>query len=312
MKTFGVFFAILFLSGTVFADGAAQDKKQQRADEAFAAAEDAAAKHPNDPRAQYNLGCALYERGSYEESLDHFRRALLTDVKKDESDALYNLANAKYRVAEQKEKTDISAAVVHMKEALDYYRKAAEKQPKDRAIKENHEFAATRLKNMLEEQKKQEEQQKREQKQDQQNKTCPNPKPSNGGAAQKQDQQTGGSGAEKKQEQEQGGEKKDAQTGEAKKEDAASQAQDKPAQEQSTDQQKQDAAAQQHAVTASGEQKDGTEKKEGQAAAQATAEAQEKEKAQDALDRFVAQEGDGMLDDRNNGEGRDAPVEKDW
>jgi Ca-activated chloride channel family protein len=301
MHTVMMLCAALLLSG--FAYAADRREEKTRVEEALLKAEDAVRKRPADPRAQYNLGCARYAKGDFDQALDAFQRALLTDKRGDEADALYNIANTKFRMAEKKAAGDIGEAVNQMKDALAYYRKAVDKRPGDTAAKENHEFAAVRLKKLLQEQKKQQEEQKQEQ---QQSKTCPNPQKKDGGNAQ-QDQQ------EQQPKAQQGRQEKQEQQKDDKQENAQQKEQSSSAQ-----QQKQDAAARQENVRAAQSQGTAGEKEDeqpqmqqAQVAQQQKAEKDEKDAAA-ALERFVMQEGDAMLDDRQRDGVREARPQKDW
>jgi len=257
-----------------------------------------------DPRKQYNLGREQYEKKDYAKALDFFQRGLLTDNAHDEADAMYNIANTKFRMAQQKEKTELEKAVDLMKDAVAYYGKALDKKPKDKKTKENQAFATARLKKLLEELKKKQEQEKqdeKEQKQDQ--KTCPNPQPKDGGKQDKPlDEKKEKNDAQQKQDAP--SEQKQAQQSQAQKEQAAQ------------DQKKQDEAAKKNDVQPaqkSDAEKSGEKSEEQKEAVRAEqAKEEDKKEAQAALERFEMQEGDAMLDDRQKDRSQEKAVEKDW
>ena len=124
------------------------------------------------PRLHFNIGNAAYKKGDYREAVKSFEKAeLLASDPGLESKIYYNLGNCKYRQGRLKENTDVGKAVDIYREALDYYKQALERHPKDSDIKFNHEFVERRIKELLEAQQGQQqegEQQQGEQQEGQQ------------------------------------------------------------------------------------------------------------------------------------------------
>ena len=100
---------------------------------------DAQLDNPDDPRLYYNIGAAAYAAGDYALARDNFSQALASGDKALRQDALYNLANTRYKMG------DLNGAAADYKRLLEAF-------PEDTQAKENLEF----VKKKLEEQKKQE------------------------------------------------------------------------------------------------------------------------------------------------------------
>jgi len=152
--------------------------KQGKLDEALQKYNDASVALPDSDILNFNMGTALYKKEDYEKAQDAFTKALTSDDKKLEADALYNLGNCKYKLGKLKENTDLSATVGLLRESLDYYKRAVELDQKNTDARFNHEFVERELKVLLDKLKqqqsntdkqKEQEQQQEEQKQG----TCP-------------------------------------------------------------------------------------------------------------------------------------------
>jgi len=81
---------------------------------------------PDSDIVNFNIGATLYKKEDYQKATDAFTKALTSDNKKIEADALYNLGNCKYKLGKLKENTDLSATVGLLRESLDYYKRAVE------------------------------------------------------------------------------------------------------------------------------------------------------------------------------------------
>lgn len=144
-------------------------------DEALQKYNEASVAMPDSDIVNFNMGAALYKKENYQKAIDSFTRALTSEDKKLEADALYNLGNCKYKSGKLKENTDLSATVSFLREALDYYKRAVEIDQKNNDARFNHELVERELKVLLDKLKQQEssaDKQKSQQEQQKQG-TCP-------------------------------------------------------------------------------------------------------------------------------------------
>ena len=111
---------------------------------------------PNSPYIHLNIGNAAYKKEDYEEADKSYTKAasLAADPML-ESKAYYNLGNCRYRQGRLKENTNLGEAISLYREALEYYRRALDKNPKDASAKYNHEFVERKIKELLDKQKQQ-------------------------------------------------------------------------------------------------------------------------------------------------------------
>jgi tetratricopeptide (TPR) repeat protein len=147
---------MILLSSTVQAASVAREIKEgnrlykqgkyDRALEKYQAAIEAS---PDSDIANFNLGAALYKNKQYQESIEAFTRALNTEDPTIEADAVYNIANAKYKLGSQLINTDLNTAVNLYREALDYYKRAIELNENNNDAKYNHELVERELKVLL-------------------------------------------------------------------------------------------------------------------------------------------------------------------
>ncbi|WP_020588165.1 VWA domain-containing protein [Desulfobacter curvatus] len=123
------------------------DKQFQQAKKHFI---DAQLENPDDPRLYYNIGAAAYAAGEYDLAESNFAQAVNATDRELKHNALYNLANTRYRKN-------------HLDKAIEDYQNLLKEFPDDTQAKENLEF----VKKKFEEQKQQQQDQKN---QDQKNK----------------------------------------------------------------------------------------------------------------------------------------------
>lgn len=108
----------------------AYDKKEfQRAKNVFINAQ---LDNPDDPRLYYNIGAAAYAAGEYALARDNFSQALASADKTLRQDALYNLANTRYKMGD-------------LKGAVEDYERLLKRFPKDTQAKENLDFVKKKL-----------------------------------------------------------------------------------------------------------------------------------------------------------------------
>jgi len=128
-------------------------------DKALEQYEAAAEASPDLDIVNFNKGTAYYQKGQYQEAIESFTKALNTEDKKTESDAIYNIANTKYKLGRASAESDINSAVSLYRESLDYYKRAIELDEGNRDAKYNHELVERELKVLLDRLKNQEQQQ---------------------------------------------------------------------------------------------------------------------------------------------------------
>lgn len=116
---------------------------------------EAKAESPDSDIVHFNLGAALYKNGSYGEAVDSFTKALNTDDHEIEAKAIYNIANAKYKLGSQNADTDINSAVSLYRESLEYYKRAMDLDESAEDARYNHELVERELKALLEKQQNQ-------------------------------------------------------------------------------------------------------------------------------------------------------------
>lgn len=123
--------------------------KQGKIEEAIQKYNEAELKAPDSDIINFNLGAAYYKKGDYQKAIEHFTKALVSEKRSLESDALYNIGNAKYKLGKLKENTQLSLAADLMRESLEYYKRALELNPKNKDARFNYEVVEKELKALL-------------------------------------------------------------------------------------------------------------------------------------------------------------------
>jgi Ca-activated chloride channel family protein len=248
--------------------------KQGKLDEALQKYNDASVALPDSDIVNFNMGTALYKKEDYEKAQDAFTKALTSEDKKLEADALYNLGNCKYKLGKLKENTDLSTTVTLLRESLDYYIRAVELDQQNTDARFNHEFVEKELKVLLDKLKQQQSNQDKQKEQGQQQEeqrqgTCPTGKEQG-----KEDKEKEGSAQEKEQKKQE----KEGQEGQSQQEEK---------------QQKEEQAAAEETQ----QEEQGKELSE--------------EGARALLERYGQEEGTPDYENRRT-KGYDAEVSKDW
>ena len=107
--------------------------------------EEALVDSPDSDIVNYDIGAALYKNENYEAAVNHFEKSLLSDDEELGQKASYNLGNAEYRVAVEKESESLEEAIRLVKQSLRHYERALEMEPDDEDAKHNYEFVKKEL-----------------------------------------------------------------------------------------------------------------------------------------------------------------------
>lgn len=265
-------------------------------DEALQKYNEASVAMPDSDIVNFNMGAASYKKEDYQKAMDAFMKALISDDKKTEADALYNVGNCKYKLGKLKENTDLSATVGLLRESLDYYKRAVEIDQKNEDARFNHEFVERELKVLLDKLKQQQSEKEKQQGRQEQE--------------QKDDQEQQGAQSAQEQEQQEGQQEQKEGSGQAKEEQKGEEEGQRGRQEQKEQQEEQ-------------EQKEGgaaqeqTRQEEGQPAGEDLQEAGEngelsKEGARALLERYGREEGEPDYMDKQTPRDYDRQILKDW
>ncbi len=122
---------------------------QEKFDEAVEKYREAKEQLPESDIANFNLGTALFKKGSYQEAVDALTQSLHTENPGLEADATYNIANAKYKLGSELLNSDLNGAAALYRESLDYFKRAIELNKNSSDAKYNHELVEKELKVLL-------------------------------------------------------------------------------------------------------------------------------------------------------------------
>ncbi|MBI4598421.1 MAG: tetratricopeptide repeat protein [Candidatus Omnitrophica bacterium] len=102
----------------------------------------------DDAKREYNQGTALYRQGRYDEAAEALRRALGAAAPKLQAKAAYNLGNAQYRQGQATLTTKPDEAIDRYRGALEQYRTAIRRNPRDTDARYNYELVDRWLKQL--------------------------------------------------------------------------------------------------------------------------------------------------------------------
>ena len=139
--------------------------RQGKYDQALEQYNEALVSEPDSAVGYFNRAAALYRKKDYEAAIDSFTKALLTDDPELEAQANYNIGNAKYRQGRLKEQTNLQEAVNLFRDAISYYKRAIELDRENRKAKFNHEFVEKKIKHLLDQMKNKQQQQQKQKRQ---------------------------------------------------------------------------------------------------------------------------------------------------
>ena len=112
-----------------------------------------AAKAPEDPQLQFNLGAASYKSGKYDEAMNAFQAALNVKEIALQNKAYYNMGNALYRQGQGMEKSNPRDTIRKWEDAVQAYEGALKLDPKDQDAAFNRDFVKKRLEELKKQQK---------------------------------------------------------------------------------------------------------------------------------------------------------------
>ena len=251
---------------------------------------EALTKNPESDIINFNLGTALYKARDYDQAMDHFQKALLSEDAKLKEKAYYNSGNTLYQMGMAQEQSAVEQAVASLEKSIAQYERALEIDKKGEDTLNNYAFVERELKRLKEkmQNQQQQQQQKSEQKKD-----------SDG--SQEQQQQQGG---EQKPQQDQG------QSEQQKQSQQQQQEQQQGDQQQQQNEQQQGQQQQQNSTQSSGDKNDQRQDANGQT--QANAQELTQEEAQMLLETYQqTEEPQGLLNIHQKIQDN-RPVTKDW
>ena len=124
----------------------------------------AAAKDPQAPALQFNLGAAAYKSGQYDKALPAFQKTLATDKLDVQQKAYYNLGNTQYRIGQKAQQTQPDETIKDWKSSLASYDGALKLNPADADAKFNRDFVQKKLAELEKQQQQKQDQQKQQDK----------------------------------------------------------------------------------------------------------------------------------------------------
>lgn len=112
-------------------------------------------KAPESDIVHFNLGTALYKKGEYQEAVDHFQKALLSEDDELKEKAYYNSGNALYKYGITREHEGAALVVPSLEKSLSQYERALQMDKDDQDTKHNYAFVKKELKRIREQQQQQ-------------------------------------------------------------------------------------------------------------------------------------------------------------
>jgi len=201
-----VFIVFFLMSNQAFASVAGDVNKANdlyklgKFDDSFDLYKQALDEDAQSPLVKYDLGTDLYKKGDYKQALQYLEQAAQDKTLKIKPAAEYNIGNALYRSAQQKEKSNVDEAIKSLQEALGHYGETINADPKDQDAIYNEDVVKKEIERL-----KQQKQQQQQQQQNQQNQNQKNQKQQQqqGGQSQQQQQQNQAQAQQQKQNQQQ-------------------------------------------------------------------------------------------------------------
>ena len=225
--------AVLGFASAAHASVRTGEKDYQKGDYAKAEQEyrQAAAKSPDKPVLQFNLGAAAYKSGDFNAAAQSFAKAMKTDDLKLQQDDYYNLGNTEYRIGQKTEQANTQETIKNWEQAVQSYEAALQLKTDDADAKYNRDL----VKRKLEALKKQQRRQSQDKNQQNKDQDKPNDKKD------QQKQQNGGSGQQNQNSQQNAQQNKD----QSKQDQKSGSSQDQKQPEQKKDGQQNGASGQQ-------------------------------------------------------------------
>ena len=126
-----------------------------------------AAKAPEDPQLQFNLGAASYKSGKYDKAVNAFQASLSGKEIPLQNKAYYNMGNALYRQGQETEKSNPQDTIRKWENAVQSYEGALKLDPNDQDAVFNRDFVKKRLEELKKQQKQNQKQNNKDQSKDQ-------------------------------------------------------------------------------------------------------------------------------------------------
>ena len=129
----------------------------------------AAARNPNQPELQYNLGSAAYKAGGFAKAAESFAKAMKTDDLTLQQDNYYNLGNTQYRLGQKTEQANAQETIKTWEQSVQSYEAALQLKPDDADAKYNRDLVKRKLEQLKKQEQQKQDQQKQQPQQDQKN-----------------------------------------------------------------------------------------------------------------------------------------------
>jgi Ca-activated chloride channel family protein len=164
--------AVLGFASAAHASARTGEKAFQKGDYPRAEQEyrQAAAKSPDKPVLQYNLGAAAYKSGDFNAAAQSFTKAMKTDDLKLQQDDYYNLGNTQYRIGQKTEQANTQETIKNWEQAVQSYDAALQLKTDDADAKYNRDLVKRKLEAFKKQQQNQQNNQQQSQDKNQQNK----------------------------------------------------------------------------------------------------------------------------------------------